>query len=261
MILSSWTYRRFIWENAWRELWFRYVGSVMGFLWNAIHPLFQILIYTLVFSQIIPARIPNMSSGFGFAIYLCSGLIPWMGFSETVTRCTNSFIANANYLKKVSIPEQVFVIQNASSCFMNLAISVAIFIAVCIVLGHSPALSWLALPLVLVLLQGFGFGLGLFLGVMNAFFRDISQALTLFLQLWFWITPIVYMESVLPDWARGMLYLNPIFYFVRASQNIIVERTWPHWSSFAIMFSIAAGFSTLGYLTLIRLRSEIRDAL
>jgi lipopolysaccharide transport system permease protein len=261
MIDSLWTYRKFIWGNAWRELWFRYAGSGAGFVWNAIHPLFQILLYTLVFSQLMHPRIPNMPSSFGFAIYLCSGLIPWMGFHETVTRCTGSFVANANYIKKLPIPEQVFVGQNALSCCMNLAMTAAIFAFVCILLGHPPSLSWLALPLVLASLEGFGFGLGLFLGVMNTFFRDIGQALVLVLQLLFWMTPIVYMSSILPEWARRMLYFNPVFYFVDASQRIVVECAWPHWSSFLIMFTIATLFCMLGYLTLMRLRPQIRDAL
>ena len=96
MIISIWNYREFIWQSAWRDLRNRYAGSSMGFLWNVINPLFQIVLYTLVFSQLMVVRIANLPSGFGFAIYLCAGLIPWIGFSETVSRCTNSFVENAH---------------------------------------------------------------------------------------------------------------------------------------------------------------------
>lgn len=261
MIISIWNYRKFIWKNAWRDLWYRYAGSSIGFLWNVINPLFQILLFTLVFSQLMRIRIPNIPSGFGFAIYLCAGLIPWIGFSETVSRCTNSFIENANYLKKLAIPEQVFVAQNAGSSFLSLMIGMTLLVGICCVLGHYPAWSWLALPLILILLQGFGFGLGLLLGVLNTFFRDISQALGLFLQLWFWATPIVYTENILPAWLKEWLFLNPVYAFVYALHTVIVDKAWPAVNVWTGMSCLAFGLPLLGYLALRRLRSEIRDVI
>lgn len=261
MIISIWNYRKFIWKNAWRDLWYRYAGSSIGFLWNVINPLFQIVLFTLVFSQIMRARIPNLPSGFGFAIYLCSALLPWLAFAETLKRCTNSFVQNATYLKKLAIPEQVFVAQDAGSSFLSLMISIALLVAVCAVLGHYPEWPWLSLPLILILLQGFGFGLGLLLGVLNTFFRDISQALGLFLQLWFWATPIVYTESILPAWLREKLFLNPIYAFIHALHTVIVDKAWPGLNVWAGMACLAFGLPLLGYLVLRKLRGEIRDVI
>lgn len=261
MIISIWHYRKFIWENAWRDLWYRYAGSSIGFLWNVINPLFQILLFTLVFSQIMQIRVSNLPSGFGFAIYLCAGLIPWLGFSETVTRCTNSFLENANYLKKLAIPEQVFVAQNASSSFFSLIISMALLIGICCLLGHYPALSWISLPLILILLQGFGFGLGLLLGILNTFFRDVSQVLALVMQLWFWSTPIVYTENILPEWIKEWLFLNPLYYFIDTLHAVIVDKNWPEQHATAVMVSFALCLPLLGYLVLRKLRPELRDVL
>lgn len=261
MIISIWHYRKFIWQNAWRDLWYRYAGSSVGFLWNVINPLFQILLFTLVFSQLMQVRIPNLPSGFGFAIYLCAGLIPWIGFMETVSRCTNSFIDNADYLKKLAIPEQVFVAQDAGSSFLSLTIGMALLVVICGLLGHYPALSWLTLPVILILLQGFGFGLGLLLGVLNTFFRDISQALSLFLQLWFWATPIVYTENILPGRVKDWLFLNPVYPFIQALHTVIVDKGWPSGHGWAGMSYLAFGLPLLGYLVLKKLRPEIRDVL
>jgi lipopolysaccharide transport system permease protein len=261
MIISIWNYRRYIWRGALRDLWNRYAGSSMGFLWNVINPLFQILLYTIVFSQLIVVRIPNLPSGFGFAIYLCAGLIPWLGFSETVSRCTNSFVENAHYLQKLAIPEQVFVAQNAGSSFLSLTIGMTLLVVLCCLLGHYPSWSWLCLPVLLILLQGFGFGLGLFLGVLNAFFRDISQALGLFLQLWFWATPIVYTENILPAWSLNLLHFNPAYPFIQSLQTVIVNNAWPAAAAWSSMFGLAFGMPLLGYLVLRRLRPELRDVL
>jgi len=261
MIISIWKYRKFIWKNAARDLWHRYAGSSMGFLWNVINPLFQIVLYTLVFSQLMSIRIPNLPSGFGFAIYLCSGLIPWIGFSETVSRCTNSFVENANYLRKLAIPEQVFVAQNAGSSFFSLMIGMALLVTICCILGHYPTWSWICLPPLLILMQGFGFGLGLLLGVLNAFFRDIGQVVNLSLQLWFWATPIVYTENILPESLKGLLAYNPAYPFIHALQSIIVGRLWPDVNTWMTMLLLAFVFPLLGYLLLRKLRPELRDVL
>ena len=261
MIISIWHYRKFIWKNAWRDLWYRYAGSSIGFLWNVINPLFQILLYTVVFSSLMHVRIGTLPSGFGFAIYLCAGLIPWIGFSETVTRCTNSFIENADYLKKLAIPEQVFVAQDAGSSFLSLTIGMALLVCISSVLGHYPMWSWLTLPVILILLQGFGFGLGLILGLLNTFFRDISQALSLFLQLWFWATPIVYTENILPSWLKNRLFWNPVYPFINALHTVIVQRAWPCPHAWASMLCMAFGLPLLGYVILKKLRPEIRDVL
>ena len=261
MIISIWNYRKFIWQNAWRDLWYRYAGSSIGFLWNVINPLFQILLFTMVFSRIMQVRIASLPSGFGFAIYLCAGLIPWLSFSETVTRCTNSFVENANYLKKLAIPEQVFVAQDAGSSFLSLMIGMALLVSICCTLGHYPAWSWFTLPLILILLQGFGFGLGLLLGVLNTFFRDISQALGLFMQLWFWATPIVYTENILSAGIKEWMILNPVYFFVRTLHDVIVEKVWPDLSALAVMVSLALCLPLLGYLVLRKLRPEIRDVI
>lgn len=261
MIISIWKYRKFIWQNAWRDLWYRYAGSSIGFLWNVINPLFQIMIYTFVFSKIMRVKLPELPAASGFAIYLCAGLLPWIGFTETLSRCTNSFIENADYLKKIGIPEQVFVARNAASSFLSLLISMVLLVVICCLLGHYPDWSWLSLPLILILLQGFAFGLGLLLGVLNAFFRDISQALELFLQLWFWSTPIVYTENILPKSALKWLVFNPAFHFIRSLHVVIVEKSWPAVSQLAVMAVLALVMPLLGYLVLRKLRPEIRDVL
>jgi lipopolysaccharide transport system permease protein len=261
MIIGIWNYRKYIWHRAWRDLQHRYAGSSIGFLWNVINPLFQIGLYTIVFSQLMVIRIANLPTSFGFAIYLCAGLIPWFGFSETVSRCTNSFVENATYLRKLAIPEQVFVAQNAGSSFFSLMIGMTLLVCVCSFFGHYPSWSWICLPFVLILLQSFGFGIGLFLGVLNAFFRDISQVISLCLQLWFWATPIVYTENILPSWIIKLLYLNPAYPFVNALHAVIVDKGWPSVSAWASMMGWALGLPLLGYLVLRKLRSELRDVL
>ena len=137
MIVNLWHYRRFIARNALSDVRHRYAGSAMGVAWNVLNPLAQILIYSLVFSHVMASRVPGAGSGAAFALYLCAGLLPWAAFSDCVLRGANAFIENAPYLKKLPIPEQVFVAQNAAAATVFLGISMALLLVVTVVTGGS----------------------------------------------------------------------------------------------------------------------------
>src|SRR2546422_4958571 len=216
MIVNLWRYRGFIVRNALSDVRHRYAGSAVGVAWNVINPLAQILTYSLVFSQIMAARVPGTGSRAGFALYLCAGLLPWAAFSECILRGANAFIENAPYLKKLPIPEQVFVAQNAVSATLFLGVSMTLLGVVTMITGGGLSLTWLGVPAVLILFQGFGFGLGLIFSTLNVFLRDVGQVLAIALHLWMWLTPIVYVEEILPASMRGLIHHNPAYPFIDA---------------------------------------------
>ena len=261
MIVNLWRYRGFIARNALADVRYRYAGSAMGVAWNVVNPLAQILIYSLVFSQIMAARLPGGGRGATFALYLCAGLLPWAAFSECVARGANAFIENAPYLKKLPIPEQVFVAQNAASATVFLGIAMTLLAAVSVVAGGPVSAAWLGVPAVLLLFQGFGFGLGLLASTLNVFVRDVGQVLGLVLQLWMWLTPVVYVEDILPASARALLRYNPAYPFIDALHRMIVAGQWPPPGSWVLMLAWALAAPAAGYLVLRRLRPEIRDVL
>jgi ABC-type polysaccharide/polyol phosphate export permease len=254
-----WNYRSFIWRAALQDLRYRYAGSALGVFWNVLLPLAQILIYTAVFSTIMPVRLPGREGAHGFAIYLCAGLLPWMGFSECISRGTNCFIENANYLKKLPIPEQVFVARNAATATLSLVVSMSLLFPMTIFLGGRITWAWLSVAPVIMLLQCLGFGLGLTLGSLNVFFRDISQVLGTVLQMWMWLTPIVYLKEILPGSLRRVLPINPVFPFVDALQGVIVRGEWPETQAWGLMALWSLIAPLIGYLVLRKLRPEIRD--
>ncbi len=260
MIVNLWRYRGFIVQNALADVRYRYAGSIMGVAWNVLTPLAQILIYTLVFSQIMAARLPTPGEG-SFALYLCAGLLPWAAFSECVVRGAHAFIENAPYLRKLPIPEQVFVAQSAAGATVFLAIAMVLLGAVTLAMGGDVSAAWLGVPVVLLLFQGFGFGLGLIFSTLTVFLRDLGQLLTLGLQIWMWMTPIVYVEEILPPGLRALVAFNPAYPFIDALHRMIVAGQWPPAGSWPIMVFWAAAAPAAGYLVLRRLRPEIRDVL
>lgn len=261
MIVNLWRYRGYIVKNALSDVRYRYAGSAMGIAWNVVTPLAQILIYSFVFSQIMVVRLAAGSSGASFTLYLCAGLLPWVAFADCVLRGSSAFIEHAHYLKKLPIPEQVFVAKNAMAASVFLGISMTLLAIVTLLFGGSMTIAWLGVPLVLVLFQGFGFGLGLFFGILNAFVRDIGHALLIAIQLWMWVTPIVYVETILPVEAQRLLPYNPAYPFIDALHKLIVAGEWPPVWQWALMAAWACAAPIAGYLVLRRLRPELRDVL
>lgn len=261
MVINLWRYKKFIYINAINDLRHRYAGSMMGVFWNVLNPLMQIFVFTLVFSQIMKIRLPEISSTTGFAIYLCSGMLPWLSFSECVTRGADSFIENAAYLKKLPIPEQIFVAKTAMSSTLSLAISMLLLFIVILFLGAKIDWNWLLVLIILILFQCLGFGLGLILSSLNVFFRDIGQMLGIILQIGMWLVPIVYTTDILPERFAYIINFNPAFPFIDAIHMIIVYGTLPVSWEWAAMLFYAMTAPIIGYLILRKLRPEIRDVL
>jgi len=256
-----WKYRRFILQNAVNDLRHRYAGSTMGVFWNVLNPLSQILVYTLVFSSLMKAHLTQRPSAAGFAVYLCSGLLPWTAFAESVVRGTGAFVSNAHFLKKLPVPEQVFVAQSALASTLNLLVSMALLFGLQVSSGSALSFTWLLIPVILVLFQGFAFGLGVLLGSLNVFFRDIGQVVAILLQLWMWLNPIVYLKTTLPPALQGALVWNPTFAFIDSIHDAMLNQAIPDAWKWGSMIGWALGMTLAGYAVMRRLRPEIRDVI
>lgn len=226
-----WLYRGFILGSVKREFQAKYRNSLLGALWTLINPLAMILVYTVIFSQIMHTRLPNMSGSFSYSIYLCSGIFAWGFFSEIVSRTMNIFIDNANLIKKLSFPRlclPLIVVINAS---LNFFIVFGLFLAFLVVSKTPPGIYLLAAVPLLSILVMLALGLGVVLGVLNVFFRDVGQFFGIFLQFWFWLTPIIYTTNILPLKAQNLILYNPMTSLIAGFQNIFAFGKWPDWSS------------------------------
>lgn len=227
---ALWQYRGFVLANVQREFQARYQHSLLGGIWAAIAPLATIVIYIVVFSQLMKARLPGVDNTAAYGIYLCAGVLPWALFSETLSRAANLLIENANILKKLSFPRSCIYVALFANTMVNFLISFVVLIVVLLVLQHNPGWAIVGFIPVLLIQLLMTLGLSLILSITNVFFRDISQAIGVILQFWFWATPIVYPMSILPDAMRDNLWLNPMAPLVAAYQNILVMGQMPVWS-------------------------------
>lgn len=240
MVQSLWAYRGFILGSVKREFQARYRNSLLGVAWMVINPLAMITVYTVIFSQVMKARLEGVDSTFAYSIYLCAGVLTWGFFADIVGRAQNVFLGHANLLKKLTFPRlclPVIVVANAG---LNFVIIFGLFSLFLLISGNFPGWAYLALLPVLFIQIAFAIGLGITLGVLNVFFRDVGQLFSVVLQFWFWLTPVIYPVNILPEPVRSFMAFNPMADLMAAYQAILVHGHWPEWKSlwFAALLAV-----------------------
>ena len=238
---SLWNYRGFIIGSVQREFQSKYRNTMFGAAWNVLNPLAMILVYTVIFAEVMRAKLPGTDSTFGYSIYLCAGVLTWGLFTEITTRGQSMFIDNANLLKKLSFPRICLPVIVISNGFVNFTIVFGLFSLFLFISGNWPGLAYVALLPILALLVIFALGVGIVLGVLNVFFRDVGQFFGIFITFWFWFTPIVYPASLLPASLHPFMAWNPMAEIIKAVQGVLVNGQWPHWP--ALTYPMAFGLT------------------
>jgi len=231
LLRALWNYRGFILGSIKREFQLKYRNSMLGAAWTVLNPLAMIIVYTVIFAQIMRAKLPGVESTFAYSIYLCAGILTWGLFAEITGRSQNVFLENANLLKKISFPRICLPVIVVGSALLNFAIIFGLFTVFLLVSGNFPGWPYLALFPVLAIQVVFSIGLGIVLGVLNVFFRDVGQLFNVVLQFWFWLTPIVYPTAILPQGAQRLLGFNPMARLTAAYQKILAAGHGPDWGS------------------------------
>jgi len=246
LLLAIYRYRGFIISSVKRDFQSRYQTSMLGALWLVLQPLAMILVYTLVFSQVMQAKMPGEIGPFAYSIYLCSGVLTWTLFTEIIDKSQNVFIANSNLIKKLNFPKICLPIIVVLSAVMNFLIIFSLFVIFLLISGSFPGTLFLAIIPLLFIQLLFSVGLGMIFGVMNVFFRDVGQFVSVLLQFWFWFTPVVYVLSALPSWAHNVLMYNPMARLMAAYQSIFAYQKMPDWVSLWPVLLLGIIFCALG---------------
>ncbi len=222
-------YRGFIRGSVQREFQSKYRNSILGAAWTVLNPLAMIVVYTVIFAQVMKSRLPGTDSTFAYSIYLCAGVLTWNLFAEITSRAQNVFLDNAGLIKKMNFPRIILPIIVVLNALLNFAIIFGLFTAFLIISGNFPGWAYFAIFPVLAVQALLAIGLGVVLGVLNVFFRDVGQGYAIFLQFWFWFTPVVYPVTILPPGVRALLIFNPMAPLILAYQDILVHQTMPQW--------------------------------
>lgn len=261
MLAGLWRYRGFVLSSIRNEFVSRFARSRLGGLWMVIHPLTQVAIFALVLSNVLAARLPGAAGPYAYALYLLAGILAWNLFAEIITRCLTLFIDNGNLLKKIVFPRIALPVIALGSCLLNNLVLLAAILGVFLLLGHRVGAEILLLAPVAVVLVLLALGLGLMLGVLNVFVRDVGQAVPIALQLGFWVTPVVYPASVIPEAMRGWMVLNPMYAVVGAYHDLLVFGRLPSAGPLLAAAALGLALLGLGLFMFRRASAEMVDAL
>lgn len=232
LLINSYRGRHILKSMLIKDLRARYVGSLLGPLWSILSPLYYIALYTLVFSTILKVRFSQAEGTSSFIVYFLAGLIPWLFFQEAASRGTNVFNENGHIIKKVKFPIEVCVVTILLSSMVTFFIYLVLYSGFLLIMGEFRPLS---LPLMVIpffiqvfLILGISFGLG----SIAVFFRDLIQIVPLALNAFFFLTPIVYPASIIPEKIRWLFYLNPFYWITEIYRAIIINGVLPEWKYF-----------------------------
>ena len=237
-----WRYRDLLRGLVQRDLRVKYKGSVLGIGWSLAHPLVVAAVYTLAFKFILRVPIEN------FALYLLSGMLPWTAFTASLGQSTGSIVDNVGLVRKVAFPRMVLPLGAIGSQFTQFAFMYAALLAAAIVVGPGLAPALLSVPVVAALQLAFTAGRGLVLATLHVHFRDTKHLLDVALQVWFWVTPIVYTVELIPERFRPLVYANPMAAFVEAYHAAVVNGQWPPAALVGLLVVLSTVSASVGML-------------
>lgn len=253
-ILEIFKYRTLIQTLVLRELKSRYRGSVLGFLWSFLNPLFLMVVYTLVFS--IYLRNPME----GYPAFLFCGLFPWLWFSTSIIHGAASIRGGGHLIKKVVFPAEILPIVAVLSNMLNFLLSLPILFLFLLIFKIPISLPILLFPILLVIQFILTTGLTFFLSALNVHLKDIEQILNNLLMLTFFLTPILYPATFIPEKYRDFfLILNPLFPLVTSYQDILFNGRLPNVIGLSYLFFISILVFFIGYSVFNKFRDTFAE--
>ncbi len=256
-----------------RELRSKYKGTALGWAWSLINPLATTAIFTVVFSTIMRVDPPVGVDGLhNYPLFLLCGLLTWNFMAGSVQSAQGVLIANGNLIKKTYFPRRLLVIATILAALVSYAIEMVVLAALFLVAGVN-VLPWIPLvAVVMTIVACFSLGLGLMLSVVNVYFRDMAHFIALFMQVWFYVTPIIYPITLVsqiengPGWASGLplvriFQANPMTGFVESIRDMLYSGHAPSWALLAYCLAVSLVAVWLGNLVFGRLERRLAEEL
>ena len=239
-----------------KELRGRYKGSALGFLWTFINPLLQLLVYTFVFSIVMPNNIDK------FYLYLFIGLIPWLFFSGSLTGGAACILNQKDMVKKIYFPREVMPIAYVTSNFVNMLLCFIVIFAVIIVSGIGINIkAVLYLPIIWIVEYIMCLGGAMLTSALTVYFRDLEYILGIVTMAWMYMTPVVYSLEMVPERLRPLMNLNPMTPVIVAYRDILYSKQIPELGTLASGFTLGIIVLVIGYIVFQKLQRGFAEEL
>ena len=244
-----------------RDLKTRYVGSLLGIFWSVIHPLTQIILYYFIFAVVFKIKLGPEYGGTNFALWLIAGLLPWMFFVETVTRGATSVLEQSNLIKKIAFPSEIFPIVNLMAAMVSHLIGMIILIFFLFLSGYGLSLKILLVLPYMLIVAIFALGLSWFVSSVNVFLRDVGQVIGVIVNIWFYLTPIVYPITHLPGKLQWLFRLNPMLHIVEGYRMALLGKIYMDITNLSYLLLVTIIIFAIGAITFRRLKPIFADVL
>ncbi len=224
-----WTYRELLYFLIWRDLKVRYKQTLLGVAWVVMQPLLTTIIFTVFLGML--ARVP--SDLIPYPLFIYAGLLPWTFFSNSVLNSSNSLVGNAHLITKVYFPRIIIPAAAIGARLVDFGIAFIVLAGLMLYYGVAVTWSILMLPVLVVLVTLFSLGFGLWVSALNVKYRDIGIALPVLIQLWTFVSPVVYPSSLVPIKWQWFYALNPLAGIIEGFRASLFNREFS-WFALAI---------------------------
>lgn len=247
------SYRDLLKNLVSRDFKTRYKRSYLGILWSLLNPLLIIMVYTLAFDYIMKIRVKN------FPMFFMCGYLPWSYLAASLSASLTSLSDSGYLIKAVYFPREILPLSTILSCLIHFLITFIFVFPFLILFGYFPKWVVFSLPLIILLQSLFIFGLSLFLSSIHVFFRDLRYILDVILMAWFWLTPIAYSASLIPEKFLFFYKLNPMTLFVTAYREVLLNGVLLEPKYWMAILLATGGSLVLGYLSFLRIRKRLAE--
>jgi len=237
----------------------RYFGTGLGQLWYILSPIITIFIYTVIFSDFMKMKLNIIDNSYAYSIYLVPGLLAWTSFSTILMRLSTSIFEKANMIKKINVPMHTFHLSIVITEFFLFMLSISLGIVFLLLVNHPITLTFLWLIPIMFLQTMFAFSLGVILSLFTPFFKDLKEAIPIVVQLWFWMTPIIYMKEMIEKKYPALLTYNPFYHFVHIYQDIFLFAKTPALNDLVTIVIISFSTFVLAAYLYKKMISTIKD--
>lgn len=234
-------YREFLKTSIKKEFRGKYKKSILGVFWSFLSPLFQLLIYAIVFPFILKNNVEN------YTVFLIVALMPWTFFNMTILQSTASVVTNGGIVKKVYFPREILPISTATSNLLNFLITLVIVFFALLISGIGFGKSIIVLPIIILLQYIFQLGLSFIFSAITVYIRDVEYIMNIFMMLMFYMCPIVYSADMIPNNLLPFFKLNPMFHIINYYRQILYYKQIPSVRSVAILFGMCLLVLLFGY--------------
>jgi lipopolysaccharide transport system permease protein len=218
-----------------REFKTRYAGSVLGLAWAFVQPVASLAIFYVLFGLVLAVRVPGLDVNNGYLLHLLAGLAVWLPFTDAIGRGVGSLVAYEDFLRKQPMPAEILPAVSVGGSLLVMAIGYGLLLVLSMAQGVGPSASWGWLPLLVLGQVVLTFGLTLLLSMAHFLWRDVGSAVAFALQLWFYLTPIVYPLAQVPERFHAWFLFNPLACLVLAVQGSVFNMPMPAGTPWALL--------------------------